>query len=89
MESLIAAKQSWIDAERRAYLLQQSAHGLPYGGQANAQNVFNPWPMYMQGIANMQGLNEPKLARAQRIAAEVRARHPEMQVRRLTNSQQG
>lgn len=35
----------------------------------------------LAGIANMP---EPRLARARRIAAEVRARHPEMQVRRIT-----
>jgi hypothetical protein len=34
----------------------------------------------LAGVANMP---EPRLARARRIAAEVRAKRPEMQVRRI------
>lgn len=40
----------------------------------------------LMGLSNMP---EPKAARAQRIAAEFRARRPEMQVKRIPTEQQG
>jgi hypothetical protein len=39
--------------------------------------------MNMRQLAGIANTPEPRLARARRIAAEVRARHPEMQVRRI------
>lgn len=39
--------------------------------------------MNMRQLAGIANTPEPRLARARRIAAEVRARKPEMQVRRI------
>lgn len=47
---------------------------------ANAATIREYQWLMARGLANMP---EPKLARAQRLAAEVRSRHSTMQVQRI------
>jgi hypothetical protein len=93
INGLIQSKQAWIEGERRVYLqgggpmaaaaMQRAALNIPMSQMAALQNAAE-FPV--QGVLNAWA-NRPEsnLVRARRIAAEVRARKPEMQVRRLTN----
>jgi hypothetical protein len=94
MEGLIQSKQAWIEGERRVYLQQLGASQYAQGLQGSSfagglgQAAFGNSAcggIGMLGLLNAyQTPQQRKLARAQEIAAEVRARKPEMQVRRIT-----
>lgn len=62
----------------------QRAGGYMSNPLANAANMQQASNARMRDLLNaLSNTPEPKLARARRIAAEVRARKPEMQVKRL------
>lgn len=68
------------NAEEEAALLRHIY--LPHFQRQQLQQQANEnMRRMLMGLSNMP---EPKSARAQRIAAEVRARRPEMQVKRIT-----
>ena len=82
----------WDDVARLCAIPQTAADfqraALGINSQANAANLYQGSGMPMHGLLNaMSNTPEPKLARARRIAAEVRARRPEMQVRRITRTE--
>lgn len=81
----------WSEVARQCGIPQTAADFQRAAlGLANSANLYQGAGMPIYGLQNaLANKAEPKLDRARRIAAEVRARKPEMQVRRLTKEADG